>query len=298
MKPLLIGLLLLILPGAARAQGCPSPATDEQVAAQAEAAAEAFFVTADKAQFEAAVANMRAQLACLAEPISPETAASLHLAGALEALVEGRDRAIALSLHAARSTSPAFSLTEEQAPNGNPLRVALEDAEGMVLSDSTPVPRPECVSLHVDGHQSEGWISERPAVVQLIAPDGEVLSSHYLEPGAVPPTTSYTCPQRRVGDAGEGPSSSTGRRVLIGSGAALAAGSAGAFALLASRAKTEWSSTAALIEADDPSILDPSPEEVTRFSETLPARANGFSAAALGAGAVAVGLGATLVVTW
>ncbi|MCB9762040.1 MAG: hypothetical protein H6739_19615 [Alphaproteobacteria bacterium] len=285
------------LSGAAWAGGCPAPTTSAEVSTHARAAADAFFVTADQDAFVTAVAAMRAAAPCLGEPITGEHAAQLHLVGALEALVEQRDADVTRALRAAVAASGTFDLTGTQAPPGSPLRTALDQARADQVDSAEPVAAPRCVTVWVDGTPSTSRATDRPAVLQPVGPGHEVLWTQVLAAGEDPPPVSAACGDDRL-TRRDGGGSAPAAKVGLGAGAAVSAGAAGAFLFLADRAKTEWQGIADQIAVDDPEILDPTPQQVSHFTETLPRQANAFSGAAIGAGAVALGLGATLVLTW
>ncbi|MCB9765593.1 MAG: hypothetical protein H6739_37815 [Alphaproteobacteria bacterium] len=277
------------------AADCATPTTSAQVGAYANAAVDAFFVTSNKQAFVDAVEGMRAAVPCLGEVVSNEDAAALHFATALEALIAQRNDDVARSLRAAVNAAPGFTLTEEQAPQGSPLREALDDARRAAAPAAGQLALPPCVTLYVDGGASSIWSADRPALLQPVGPDGSPLWSRQVGPGERPPEVLFDCPQDGpVASASRRGGSSPAAKAVLGSGAVASAAAAGLFWWRAAAAHSDFDTFADDV-ANNASALDGYDSD---YPEVLQSRANGFSAAAIGAGVLALGLGTTLVVTW
>lgn len=281
-------------PSFAWAGSCPSRVDAEALQRHLDAAQEAVFSTGDQTQFVSAMEAIEASIPCLDARLSSEQIAELHLAFALQAMVEGRSGKVVPSLHAAMAASPEFALSATQAPEGGPLREAQTEAQALILSDSVNISAPDCVSVWVDGQEAQARLSERPAFVQLLGPGGELLTSARVQGGEPSPTTSFVCPA--LVDVRPPPPESSaergqGRRVALGAGAVGAAGATVGLLVASSEAKREWVALASKVRMD-PESVDPAAFEAQER------RTNALSAAALGAGVATAGLSAALVLTW
>ncbi|MCB9765609.1 MAG: hypothetical protein H6739_37895 [Alphaproteobacteria bacterium] len=293
------GALLLLLGalsyGPAIAGDCPTTTTSAEVGAHANAAAVAFFETSDREAFQSSLSAVQEGIPCLGEPIAREDAAQVHLAGALEAVTQQRDDDVVRALRAAVNADPGFSLSDAQAPEGSPLRLALDEARRPSTGAVGQLDAPACVSLVVDGQASTIWSADRPAILQPLGPDGDLLWSRLVAAGERPPTVTVSCPNDLASRSAPRERSSPVAKALLGGGTVVAAGAAGAFWWRAAAAKGQFDAFADAVEANDFDTLNALDSD---YPEQLQGRANAFSTAAIGAGVVAAGLGTALVITW
>lgn len=173
---------------APRMASAACPATPDQVADEANRAAQAFILM-DEVAYTQALAGMREGLGCLTGPPTAAQSALVHRAEALDAFAT-RDapRGVA-ALRAMRECDPLLGLSDELAPAGGPLHGWYAEARTLPVSPRVPAAVPGGLTLVVDGRPADGVPTERASVAVLLY-GREVVWSALLPAGApLPPVT-------------------------------------------------------------------------------------------------------------
>ena len=268
--------------GLAAAPASAGPPCAESVSARAfhqqVAAGDTAYADMDIEAFQQARVQARQMIPCLSEVLTPAQAAGYHRLEAFGSFL-GRDHAGAVaSLRAVLAAAPGYQLSADVAPEGHPLRMYFEIAEG-----AQPVPGAAIAPigdgwLTVDGATSTEWPIDRPYLTQQFDGGGKASFSASRMAGQ-PPSKELVASDtsRRVG-----PKIRTARTLsLVSGGAALVAG--GLYLGARSSSNQFW----------DPSTP-------TTELDALRQRTNTLGWASAGVGFVAVGTGgaALLVGTW
>ncbi len=174
--------LLLIAGLSAQAATCahPTRATDLQRALNEAMAA---YAALDIAAFDRARADATTTLECLGEPVSPPLAAAAHRAEAIAAFVQDDLQGTRSAFRSALVLQPAYRMPEDVLPPGSPLQALYEEARQLGPGPDEPASLAVGLTLLVDGADQGGVPAERPAIVQVVAPDGQVQSTWYLRVG-------------------------------------------------------------------------------------------------------------------
>lgn len=146
--------------------------------------AQAAFASMDSGGFDRASLAGATALGCLAEPISTTMAAAWHRHEGLSAYLTDDLARARSAFRAARTLQPAWSLPEDIAPPGNPLALLYDEASALGPGPEEPVWVQPGLTLLVDGAISTSLPAERPAIVQVLAADGQVLHTDYVRVGA------------------------------------------------------------------------------------------------------------------
>lgn len=168
--------LALMIDGASAACGAPS---DIGVFSAAAPRAQLAMGSLDAAGFSSAVAQARAALSCLAEPLTPLDAAGYHGLEALSAFADGQPEEAVRAFASAVATVPGFRLPSVIAPEGGDLDVLLARAKALPPSEVQALPPYDGI-LFVDGVRALTRPVARPCVLQLIGGDGRARSTYYL----------------------------------------------------------------------------------------------------------------------
>ncbi len=263
---------LLCTPGLARAE-CEQSVQRADIALGAQAAIEAFRQL-DRDGFAAGRDQLLAGLPCLAEPLQPGDAASVHGLMALSAFLDKDDGASVANLHAALRSDPGFDLPADLFPDGHPLRLHLQVARSLQPGVLRPLPVPSDGAVTVDGAEASHAPGDRPSLLQWTAAELEVRDTRYLTVGG---------PMPDWGPVPELPDAPPDRRpwALVG-GAGASALAAGGLYMLAAGRHTRF--------------LDPT----TPYGELegLRTQANAMTVASAGAGVLTVGFGTMAVLRW
>lgn len=265
---------------------CPSRVTDLQRPLNE---AQAAFASMDDATMERASTSADEALACLSEPISAASAASVHRHHALVAFLHEDPARARAAFRSALVLQPSYRLPEDVAPPGNPLALLYDEARGLGPGPEEPVWPEAGTTLLVDGATSTALPSDRPVVVQILSGDGAVLSTTYLQVGAnlpaglsvTPPSASGAPPKVNAGLTQVSPPPA---RHPIGLAAA------GGGALLGSAALLVMSAATQATFKDESTPED----ELDRLVTLNHAAVQG----SVGLGLVGLGLGAVAVVRW
>ena len=276
--------LMLGTLGTARA-ACPADAA--QVRADVDAAYQAY-LSFDIRGFTEGEAVVQADLGCVTEPLSPSTAARIHLNEALAAVLNSDSARMVSALRGLRAAEPNFVLSTEIAPSGSDLRTLFDAAAAFGAGPATPVTH-NGVMVTVDGHpESTGIPNERAALVQVRFPHTG-LQTWYVDAGGPPadllgaitaaqPDDTVVSVQRRAPSAES--RRHTSRSLLI---TGLATGLASGASLIAAASEKER-------------FFSASPEDAQAVYNAN--QALGFTGYGLGAAAVGLGLTAVIVGRW
>lgn len=265
--PIALAALLISSPRANAA--CEAPAQRAELALKVEQARQAFRQL-DRAGFAEARDGLLASLPCLAEPLQPADAASIHGLMALSAFLDRNDGQSVANLHAAVRADPDFELPPDLFPDGHPLRLHLQVARSLQPGPLRPLPVPGEGAVSVDGDPDEAAPSDRPSVLQWTVGELEVRDTHYLATGdTMPDWGPIPTPDRRR----------PWPALAAAGGAAITAG--GLYGLAVTR-HARFADSATPYE-DLPG---------------LQRQANGYTLAAGGSGALALGLGVVAVLRW
>lgn len=224
MRVVLAGLCLGAGLGA-RPASAACPATLADLTRHVEEAEDAF-AAIEATAFETAVAAMRSDLSCLVSTPDPRLASSVHGVEALDAYLDQDQGRALLSLRAMVETWPGADLSVDLAPEGGELRAWLTMASRVPPAPRAPVSIPAGHDLVVDGLSARDVPTDRPAVVALVGPYGDLVwSGVFTGPAALP---GLGAAEQFAGDAEE--EKPRLRRPLLLAAGGLALASAGLWA--------------------------------------------------------------------
>lgn len=267
----LVALLSLTAP--ARAAECARRPPAAEIAGALDAA-EAAYGALDVDAYARAMDEAALALPCLGEPVAPALAARYHRMQGLRLFLEKDREAAVATFGAARALEPDYAFPEALVPAGHPVRADYAAMDVAARRDER-VPEPLEGELRFDGTAGTMRPADRPTVVQLLAPTGDVTASAWVRAGD--PLPAY------AGKPLPDPDRRRAARIAVGAGAGAAA--LGSVALYAVGA-----GAAARFAEDDPNA---SLDEL----DALRAQANGAVAGSAVLGLLAAG-GAALVVAW
>ena len=282
--------LALLLPalvagGPARA-ACAEPVSPSQLA-QLLSTADAAFADLDAEVFSGALAQARAGVPCLSAPLSAGQVAAYHRAEAFQSFLD-RDHAAAVQhFRAMLAASPGYRLSDLVAPDGHPLRVDFDIAQGLPVDPPRTLPAPLVGGLRVDGKETRLAPTALPFVLQQVDAEGKVLSSTLVEQGST--MLGYDAVEEASGrrSRGEAPSAGADRTrsrlgpPLVAAAIVTGATSAALYGMSSARAGEFW----------DPAT----PQDEL---QSLRSQANSMAYASLGVGVVAVGAGTAAVLSF
>ncbi len=238
---MLATLLLAVL--SVSAATCDEPVSASEIRRVLDVAGTAWMVM-DRTSFEAATAERREAVPCLADMVDPELAIQLHLHEALAWSIQRRSDLSQGAFRAILALQPGWELPLEMAPERHRLRADFEQVRaGGELGERRPFAPPGDGALMVDGLPSRDVPTDRPFVVQMLDRRGDVVRTHYFTPGSEAPQQDdglawwlYDGEQGGAGGLGAAPEHAAAGRLLLGgaAGAGLLAG--GIYVLAASRA--------------------------------------------------------------
>jgi hypothetical protein len=182
-------MVFIILPALA-AEPC-----DVQAVVAAAQAADARVVASDVLGFEREVAKLQAQIACLAEPVTPEVAADVHLTLGLWHWAHSQDELATASMLAARRAAPSRLLADDLFPQGDTLRVAFDAPSGTPAFAAVKAPPARLIWF--DGVVTRQRPSDVPTLVQVAGLDGRPSVSRVLLPTDRVPSPPWVHRQRR-----------------------------------------------------------------------------------------------------
>lgn len=247
--------------------------------------ADVAFVDLDDQTFRQALVQARQSIPCLSEPLSTSQASAYHRAEAFQAFLDRDHTGAVQSFRAMLRASPGMLLSEDFAPQGHPLRIDFEIAEGLPSAATRAVPLPDGSVAYVDGMEATVAPDSLPFVLQIIDPDGALTVSTLVDTGASLPDTGVVIEESTGGRERAGASSQRSklRAPLVATAVVAAVTSASLYGMSTSRQAEFW----------DPTTPDSELQSLRRQSNTM-------ASVSLGAGIVAVGTGtaAVLSFTW
>lgn len=179
-------LLALAITGVADAQECAAPVAPQSLA-EAAIQGEQSFSDLNLEGLNAAATQAEADLPCVQEPLSLETAAAYHRLMGLSAFANGDRERVIYEFSAARVSEPGYNMPETLAPEGHPLQAAYTESLQLDGGQAeTPVP-PTDGYVVVAGVRDGQRKVARPTIVQVYQADGAWLETQYLAPGQAMP---------------------------------------------------------------------------------------------------------------
>ncbi len=258
---------------------CPSDAASLAAALER---AEAAFVKMDAPVFNSASTEALSDAECLSGTLTPALAARLHRVRGLSDFVNGDESGAKRAFAAARAIEPEWRYAVANLPANHPVRT-LYDASAALAPAPEPLPQPAQGRLELDGRVATERPTSWPTVAVLVAPDGAVKASAYLDPGE--PIFAYPLPApvSTVEPTPIRPGPRRGLQLAVVSGLSLAA--AGGLYLAASGPEERF---------NDLTIVDPDDLAALRK------KTNGLVYGSLGLATVGLGagVGAVLVGSW
>ncbi|MAY81731.1 MAG: hypothetical protein CL930_13245 [Deltaproteobacteria bacterium] len=167
-------------------QGCPDVRSTAYLAQQISLADVAFSKMDEEAFRKARWASQRG-VACLGEPVQPGQAAAYYRMEALGSFLDGNHAQTVGFFKSMLQVAPNYMLPEGLAPNGHPLRVNFEVAQGTVPMVGDPVARPMEGVIRIDGKVALELPKDRPYVFQHLDGEGRVQISAVVGIGVEPP---------------------------------------------------------------------------------------------------------------
>lgn len=249
---------------------CVEAASPGELRSAAEVASRAFGAL-DPQTFATSRAHLEAGIPCLAEAISPEVAARLHVVGALGAFLEDDEARTVAAFQAAQAADPELELGS-WLPEAHPIRLDWRFAERLEAAPPSGVGVAGGAALLADGQATGALVLGRPAVLQRVG--AERLEETLYWPGdTLPDWLELTEPRL---------SPDVRRHLWLGAGTAVSASATAALLAVAARAEDRFGE-------DDTPYGD---------LEGLRRTANTTSALGIGSGLLTAGLGLTLALTW
>lgn len=163
---------------------CSSTAADLR---DAIAGAERAYATGVGSRFATAMGGVRAELACVTEPLAPADAARVHRVEALTAFAAGDHGRTVAWFAAARRIEPGWELPPELASGDHPLRRDFDRA------GNEPMPERESFGeafgrwCQVDGIRTTELPVRAPFVFQTFEADGTVMGTNLFPARGDPP---------------------------------------------------------------------------------------------------------------
>lgn len=147
-----------------------------------------------------AVAAAELAVLCATEPLPSRRIAAFFRARALGAFVAREADSVRLDLRAACQIHPGYTLPEEVAGEGHPLRKIWEGACVVEPAPFAELAEGQEGTVTIDGEARLTAPADRPYVFQLVDADDKVLSTQLLEQGALPTYLEVEppCPDRDV----------------------------------------------------------------------------------------------------
>ncbi|MEZ4316315.1 MAG: hypothetical protein R3F61_02375 [Myxococcota bacterium] len=270
---------------------CPAP-TDNDAVEQAIEQVMAGFTAMDD-RFESNRAALTEVTACLGEPIRPGLAAAVHRVEAFASFLDQKSEPTQLSFAAARLADPAYTLPDDIAPPGSPLRDDY-DALDVTADVAEPLPALSGGTVWLDGKKAFQRSTFYPVFFQLQDPSGAITTSALVAAGQPLPLPAGAV-KPPAPEVPEVPPEPVGRKrrptvpLAVGAGV-LAAATGGLLVgnrLSYGRYNEHYDSTLV-------GIADPAPGDLERYDE-LRSSTNTLGLGALGAGIGAVGLGVVAI---
>lgn len=162
---------------------CSSPTTPDEVARHL-SSADVAFAELDADAFTGALGQARSAIPCLDRPLTAGQAAAWHRAEAFQAFLERDHATVVQHFRAMLAASPGYRLSEDIAPEGHPLRIDFEIAQGLPAEPTRELPAPREGVLRVDGRLSTQAPRTLPYLLQQVDEQGRVLVSATVASGS------------------------------------------------------------------------------------------------------------------
>jgi len=271
-RPLMMTLAILALGAGPAHAACPTQVSPDDLSLRL-TEADVAFLDLDEEGFEQARTAAAWSVPCLSGSIASGQAAGFHRVEALGSFLARDHAATVRSFRSVLAASPGYLLSEDVAPEGHPLRMLFDVAEGLAPATGPELATPRKGEIWIDGVSVMAQPAGRPFIFQHLGPEGEIYASALVQAGGSLPAYAAIREKKRAG---------LNMPLAITAGAsALASG--GLYLLAGGQAAQYWD--AATPEGD----LD-----------ALRGKANALGWASVGTGMIAVGAGAgaVLVGTW
>jgi hypothetical protein len=167
-------------------EGCPelvSTATLSRHISEADMACS----TMDESTFRTARWTAQRAIPCLGEPIQAGQAAAYYRMEALGSFVDQHHAQTVGFFKSMLRVAPHYLLPEAMAPDGHPLRVNFEVAQGSMPLEGAPVQRAGDGVIRIDGRTGTEFPKDRPYLFQHVSDSGIVLTSTVVGIGIEPP---------------------------------------------------------------------------------------------------------------
>ncbi len=288
---LIVGLGMLFMGGTAMAQGgCDQPVSGADLARHI-SKADVAFAQMNAEAFRAARWEADRAIPCMGEAVQVGQAAAFYRMQALGAFMD-QDHARTVGwFKSVFAVAPQYVLPETLAPEGHPLRIDFEVAQGMPPMRGEAIPRPALGLIRVDGKVGVELPKDRPYLWQWADTDGRARRTAVVRPGQAPPRYAtvrgvQSLPRNRSrGRATQAkrmkPAGISVPLVIVAGSAAIVSGVS--YGVASSKAQRFWSRSTPNGQLPD-----------------LRQQTNTWAWVSVGAGAVAVGTGAGAVIsgTW
>lgn len=277
--PALAALGLFALPAAA---ACPRELSPDELARML-STADAAFADLDADVFGEALSSVRAGVPCVNKALTAGQVAAYHRAEAYQSFLD-RDHAGAVQhFRAMLAAAPGYRLSEEIAPEGHPLRVDFEIAQGLPAEATRSLPAPTSGSLRVDGRLTDQAPRALPFVLQQVDDSGKVMLSTLVEAGS----TLELYPAQESPRRGKDPEKAGARRTIT-------------MPLVAATLVTGATAAAlyGMSNAQVNEFWDPAPPADPDELARLQRQANTTATLSLGLGLVAAGTGTAAVLSF
>ena len=177
---------MLMVSTASAKDGCPQLVTTAALS-RFISEADMAFSTMDEQAFRTARWSAQRAVPCLGEPIQPGQAAAYYRMEALGNFIEQQHAQTVAFFKSMLKVAPHYLLPEAMAPDGHPLRVNFEVAQGTVAPEGKPVSRAGDGVIRVDGRVATQFPQDRPYLFQHVSDAGQVLTSTVVGIGVDPP---------------------------------------------------------------------------------------------------------------
>ncbi len=165
---------------------CPRPVSAAALA-RFISKADVAFAQMDAEAFRAARWEADKSIPCLGQAIQAGQAAAYYRMQALGSFMD-QDHARTVGwFKSVFAVAPQYVLPETLAPDGHPMRIDFEVAQGAPRLSGEPVPRPALGVIRVDGKTAAELPQDRPFLWQHTDGDGRVRATTVVQPGMQPP---------------------------------------------------------------------------------------------------------------
>ena len=201
---ILLAGLGLAISGAASAQSQCEALVGAPELARHISKADVAFAQMDSQAFRAARWQADAAIPCMAEAVQVGQVAAFYRMQALGAFMDQEHAKTAGWFKSVFAVAPQYVLPETLAPEGHPLRIGFEVAQGAPVVKGEPVPRPAVGIIRVDGKIASELPRDRPYLWQHADGDGRARTSMVVVPGMRPPRYATVRGHQKVSTTKEG----------------------------------------------------------------------------------------------